>query len=143
VPVVAGAGGWRTASGARAALEDGRAAVKPDARLRQRLNLPRGRWELSLQYLSAVPLELRADRRLRARLAPQRGDASSYWRAGTLLSDGRPVTVELRAPSRRALDAERVATIGSAVAQRVDVAEREVPLRAACGSYVDWYRGGG
>jgi hypothetical protein len=141
-PVFGWLGRWRTAGGQRPEVEPefGRARAAPGTYLRRVLRLGPGRWELSLQYLSAVPLELRVDGRVLARLAPQRGENSAYWEAGTFWTKGGPATVEVHVPRRRVLDAERPGLIGSLAAQRIDVAEREVPLRRACGRYVDWYR---
>ena len=46
----------------------------------------------------------------------------------------------MRPAARRRIDVVRTALIGDVAATRVDDRGHEVPLRRACGRYVDWYR---
>lgn len=146
-PVVAPANEWTP----RAKLDAGREAT-------HELVLPAGRWQLSLQYNSEVPLTLEAGelrRRLSAALdgfyanAPGEG---AFWPAGVLETDGGVIEVRIdaaRAPElSRLVGAERHAWLGALTAVEasgeVEVPPgpneaEEVPLAQACGGYVDWY----
>jgi hypothetical protein len=48
--------------------------------------------------------------------------------------------VEVEAPARRPLDVVRTILLGSVAATRVDDRGHLVPLKRACGAYVDWFR---
>ena len=125
------------------------------------LLLPAGTWQLSLQYSSEVPLELRADdfeRTLPAALdglyanAPGKGP---FWPAGRFETEGGTVEVKVTADEAPALSrlvgAERRAWLGDFAAVKVEkggaeakeppgpATTEEVPLRQACGGYVDWF----
>jgi hypothetical protein len=122
----------------------------------QSLRLPRGRWDISLQYVSRQPVTLTAPG-VRAVLPGTLARMGPYFLAGTVTSDGRaPVTVRVRLGSlpffgrligskgtTRALDALNGQPLGALAATRHPVGGRTVPLRRACGKYVDWYRLGG
>ncbi len=135
-------------------------AIVAEESARTDLLLPAGTWQLSLQYNSEVPLSLRADG-LEADLpavldgfyanAPGKGP---FWPVGTLETEGGTVRVQVGAGEAPALSrlvgAERRAWLGDLAAVKVedgaDVKDppgpatvEEVPLREACGGYVDWY----
>lgn len=133
---------------------------------RLELLLPRGRWLLSLQYSSEVPLTVQAgdlEADLPAALdgmyanAPGKGP---FWPVGEvdLSSGGATVKVEVSAAEAPALSrlfgAERHAWLGDLAAVRV-MGETPVPpgppsaesgqlvtgpVTVGCGRYVDWYR---
>lgn len=119
----------------------------------QRLRLPAGTWDISLQYVSSQPLTITAAG-LRARLPGNLARMGPFYSAGRVRSDGRhTVTVtasiaKLPAFGRllgssghtRALDSLHNRPLGAIAATRVDLRGRNVPLRRACGRYVDWYR---
>jgi hypothetical protein len=123
----------------------------------QTLDLPAGRWDLSLQYFSPVPIQLRAqganlDQHLPAALDGQRPNQLSlfndgqYWPAGSLdLSASTRVrfTVEVNDPNtlQRLTGYAGKAFLGQLTARPVGP-ERIVPLKRACGSWVDFYSGG-
>jgi hypothetical protein len=119
----------------------------------QTLNLPPGRWLLSLQYFSPFGLTLTApglDRSLRlpAALDGQRPNTISLanegqsWPAGTILSSGGPVRFQISAANatwlQRLTGYTGKATLGELVAVPAR-AHRVVPLAAACGGWLDWY----
>ena len=132
---------------------------------RLELLLPHGRWQLSLQYNSEVPLTVRAGD-LEADLpealdgmyanAPGKGP---FWPVGEidLGSDGGTVEVEVEAGEAPALSrlagAERHAWLGDFAAVPVRGRTPEppgppsarsgpmgtAPISAGCGRYIDWY----
>ena len=59
------------------------------------------------------------------------------------MDGGGPLRIEVRPRARRRLDIVRTVLLGEPVAVRVDRPGRVLPLRRACGRYVDWYRTGG
>jgi hypothetical protein len=104
-----------------------------------RLDLPRGEWELSLQYDSTREVTLVAPG-MEATLPGNldyRG-AAPFWPVGSIESRGGPVevtaTVEEPPLAGRLLGADSVAHLGTLAAT---AAERSRP--SGCGDYVDWY----
>lgn len=123
----------------------------------QKLSLPAGRWNLSLQYFSPVAIHLRAqaaglDEQLPAALDGQRPNQltlfndGQYWPAGSIELQ-RPArlrfTVSVDDPDalQRLTSYDGTAFLGELTARPVGP-ERRVPLVAACGSWVDFYSGG-
>ncbi len=117
----------------------------------QALDLPRGRWRLSLQYFSPFDLTLSAagfSQPLEAALDGQRPSTISlasngqFWPAGTVASDGGRVRLAVTAaePStlRELSGYSGRAELGELVAVRAG-SQRSVPLAAACGNWIDWY----
>ena len=123
----------------------------------QTLSLPTGRWNLSLQYFSPVPLELRAPAtglrtRLPAALDGQRPNQLSlfndgqYWPAGSLdLARPARVRFEVAVDEPNALQSvsgyDGKAYLGELAARPVGP-ERVTDLAGACGSWVDFYSPG-
>jgi hypothetical protein len=123
----------------------------------QTLRLGPGHWNLSLQYFSPEPLELRArairfSQPLPAALDGQRPNQltlfndGQYWPAGSLeLSRETPIrfTVSVADPStlQRLTGYDGKAFLGELTARPVGP-ERSVALPRACGSWVDFYSGG-
>jgi hypothetical protein len=119
----------------------------------QQLKLPRGRWDISIQYASRQPVTVSGPG-VRAELPGNLARMGPFFRVGTVTSDGStPITVKasiakLTALGRllgssghtRALDSLGNRPLGAIAATRLDVAGRTIPLRRACGRYVDWYR---
>jgi hypothetical protein len=118
------------------------------------LRLPRGRWELSVQYDATRPLTVTA-RDFRATIPGNldyRG-STPYYRVGELaVHHAGPVkftaSVERPPLAGRLLGASSVAHLGAIAASPAGGAPRGVPgngeerlsLGDACGRYVDWYR---
>jgi hypothetical protein len=113
----------------------------------QSIRLPRGRWLLSLQYLSplrGVTVEAAGES---FELPPSMegalpGRLGPFWSAGEIHSKGGPLKVTVRvqelSPLQKLLGVSRRATIGNlaAVSPR---AHETVPLQEACGRFVDHY----
>ncbi len=102
------------------------------------LDLPAGRWSLSLQYDATRPVTIAAagfEQTLPGNL-DYRGTAP-YWPAGTIVSDGGPTEVELTVAdpplAGRLLGAHSVAHLGGIAAVRSG------EPTASCDGYVDWY----
>lgn len=110
------------------------------------LKLPSaGRWELSMQYASPQVLTVSdATGTSRWRLVPNLDRLGPYWRVGELTTMGKQtLNLELRLhrPAAQIFTADsQYAPFGKIAAVRTDVAPRWVPLRRACGRYVDRYR---
>ena len=121
----------RRLAGRRGATASGRP-------LHQELDLGEGTWEISLRYFSDVPLDVLIGSE-RRRLPAYLGSRSTFAALGRV-SGGAPVRIEVRPAARRRSDVVRTALIGDVAATRVDDRGHEVPLRRACGRYVDWYR---
>jgi hypothetical protein len=113
------------------------------------LRLPRGRWRLSLQYDSQVPLTVRAGGNS-IRLPPSldgmylthQGEGA-YWAAGSvaLRRPGRVrIAVDAHEPSslQRFLGVRRQVWLGGIAATKV-APPRKVAIGNACGQYVDHY----
>jgi hypothetical protein len=122
----------------------------------QTLDLPPGRWRLSLQYFSPVPAELSAPgfrRELVAALDGQRPNTISlandgqYWPAGVYVQR-RPGPVRFSFATAEPSTLQRLtgydgkAYVGKLVAVRAQP-RRILPLAQTCGRWLDWYRGTG
>jgi hypothetical protein len=127
-----------------------RTALVPGRSLTQDLELGRGRWTISLQYHSADALRLQGPG-LDARLPPNSQRLGSFWRVGTIsLQKPGAATVKVETEPRSALrdlldgpdrlDTGSDALVGSIAATPVGARRATVPLRLACGRFVDWYR---
>jgi hypothetical protein len=129
--------------------------AKPGQTAKLQTTLPAGRWDVSLQYVSRNPLRVRGpglDKKIEANL----GLITSYWPAGTVTSDGHPLTLSVTADKRSwfgqllgAPRAERAplsvnnSPLFRAAFTRHDETPRKTPIAAACGRYVDWVAPGG
>jgi len=118
------------------------------ATARQQLRLAPGRWDLSLQYASQVPLTVHADGSsttlppsLDGMYIDHKGQGS-FWSVGSVDSRGAmtTITVDAAQPTglQRFLGVRRQVWLGYVAATRPG--SRRVPLRAACGHYVDHWR---
>jgi hypothetical protein len=128
------------------------ATLRTGERTSQTLDLPAGRWRLSLQYFSPFELTISAPgfrAPLKAALDGQRPNTISlsndgqFWPAGELVSGGGRIrfTVAAAEPStlQRLTGYDGKARLGELVAVRAGP-RRIVPLGAACGGWVDWYQ---
>ncbi len=117
----------------------------------QEVELPAGRWRLSLQYFSPFELTLSAPgfrRVLEPALDGQRPNTISlandgqFWPAGEIVSDGGPVRFSLAAEEPSALQRlsgyDGKAQLGNLVAVPAEP-RRTVPLGDACDGWIDWY----
>jgi hypothetical protein len=103
------------------------------------VSLPPGRWSASLQYVSPVPIELRAGSS-RLRVPASLEGPSMYWNVGTFDSRGGRQRIELRPDSASPLATFRTVKIGSLAFTPAGERDRVIPLKRACGRYVDWLR---
>jgi hypothetical protein len=138
------------AIGPRARWDAG-SVLETGGRSSQTLNLPAGRWRLSLQYFSPFPLTLRAPglhEALKPALDGQRPQTISlanegqFWPAGELVSAGGPLRFTIAAAGSSAIQRlsgyEGKAYLGELVAVPARP-HRTVPLSRACGGWIDWY----
>jgi hypothetical protein len=103
------------------------------------LPLTGGDWEVSLRYESTRPIVLTLDGRRRP-LPANLDRPGPWWRVGAAKSDGqRPMPVEIAVEDDALGSDNHFATLPELGAVRTDVPHRDVPLRDACGRYVDWY----
>jgi hypothetical protein len=103
------------------------------------LRVAPGRWQLSLDYQSPATFELSAGARrfmLPARLEP----LGQLNPVGYVDSTGAPITIRYVTPGSPLLDGLTGVLSRPPVAVRAGRRDRLVPLRGACGRYVDWYR---
>jgi hypothetical protein len=125
--------------------------LETDDRTSQTLELPAGRWQISLQYFSPFDLTLTAPglrQPLVAALDGQRPSTISlvsdgqYWPAGKIAGDGGPVRFTIAAADSSTLQRltgyDGRAHLGKLVAVP-DEPHRLVPLSVACEGWVDWY----
>ena len=121
--------------------------LAPGETASQRIKLPPGRWELSLQYVSPVTgVEVRApglDVHLPSGVdaaIPYRPDQGPYWPVGTVTSQGGPITVSVRADDvnwfQGLLGVDAPAVIGNLTAVNPD-GFVTVPTASACSLFVD------
>jgi hypothetical protein len=126
--------------------------VEDGSPVTQMLDLPAGRWAISLQYDSTRPVRVSA--KAYAHTLPANLDyrgSVPYYPAGELVTDraGRVrFTVEVKRPplTGRLLGTKSQAHLGAIAASPAGsggpipgVGESVVPVARACGEYVDWY----
>jgi len=117
----------------------------------QKLELPAGTWNLSIQYFSPFDLTLSApgfSEPLIAALDGQRpntislGNNGQYWPAGKFQSKGGETEFTITTADASGLQSltgyDGKAYIGELVAVPAEP-HREVPLSQACGGWIDWY----
>jgi hypothetical protein len=143
--------GWRASSPAPPGRGFQRkTSLVPGRSLTQGLDLGRGRWAISLQYGSVDPLRVQGPG-LDARLPPNSQRLGSFWRVGTIeLRKPGTATFRVETEPRSALrdllagpdrlDTGSAGLVAGIAATRVGGRRPTVPLRLACGRFVDWYR---
>lgn len=119
-------------------LPPGSQGIAAGARVTGPTVLPRGRWELSLQYTSPQPVRL--DIGGAEFTAPPNMDRlGPWWAVGEVDSSGGRVDVELSVDDAPLHSPNQVAEMLGLAATPANPELRLVPLSAACGRYVDWY----
>jgi hypothetical protein len=112
--------------------------VSPGGTAAVRLDLRPGRWDLQMGYASPLRLTVTAPR-LRTTLPANLERPGPRWRIGRIAIDRPgPITLMFRSESTPLTPSSAVAAVGPVIATPVG-SERTVPLRRACGRYVDWY----
>jgi hypothetical protein len=107
--------------------------------VRVALPLRAGSWQISLQYTSPQTLDVTGPG-LRATLPASLDPLGAYWAAGRLEVARRQrviITIHMRRASPL-FSRSQFAAIPSVVAVPTE-APRTIPLRRACGKWVDWY----
>lgn len=118
----------------------GLSAVQPGNADTTTLRLAAGTWDLSLQYLSPLALEVTIGGR-RWRMPAYDDRPGPFFHIGTVVSTGQPVYVTVREIRSSAIAGPVLAALLTQVAAvRSPDPRRLVPLAHACGRYVDWYR---
>jgi hypothetical protein len=109
-------------------------------RYRSRVTLPRGTWEVSLQYNSNARIDFRLGNR--HIVMPASPDVSGeYWHIGTIeVNDASVVRLTAVAEKPRFTSLHSPVNIGELVFQRTPNKAATVPLHSACNMFVDWYR---
>jgi hypothetical protein len=106
------------------------------------LALPAGKWQLSAAYTSTVSTNFGADRRNYS-LPAYLGRPGSYFDVGPVNGKGTASAIRLHIhadrPSFLSGDTPYM-DITTIAATRIPNTHRLVPLRQACGRYVDWFR---
>jgi hypothetical protein len=108
------------------------------------LALPSGRWEISAQYTSTVGLSFSAQG-VRYSLPAYLGRVGGYFNVGAVTGAGAgaPVTVHISADRPSPLTGNMAyADVYTLAATRIPDARQLVPIKRACGHYVDWFRHG-
>jgi hypothetical protein len=103
-----------------------------------KVRLPAGTWTISLQYVSPVSLDVGAGPG-RGTLPPSLEGPGVFWRAGTLTTRGGIARCPIRSHGLSPLATFRNVLLGDVALTRTNAGDREIPLRKACGRYVDWY----
>jgi len=106
------------------------------------LPLPRGRWEISIQYVSSFKLEVSTPR-VNWTMPAYLGRQGPFFAVGAVAGQGVAKPVLLRIIARRPsllTGVDLFATVPMIAATRLPDTRWLVPLRQACGQYVDWYR---
>lgn len=104
------------------------------------LRLPRGAWDLSLQYVSELPLSVSAAGK-RWSMPAYLDRPGPFFSIGRVSSPGGTVRVTMTAGRPSLLTGHHLIALASEMAAvRAPDARTLVPLSRACGRYVDWYR---
>jgi hypothetical protein len=136
--------------GSKSAWDEG-SVLAPGERTAQALDLPPGRWNLSIQYFSPFDLTLTAPgfrEPLKAGLDGQRpntislGNNGQFWPAGRYESKGGKTRFTLTGADASALQKlsgyDGKAYVGELVAVPAKP-HRIVPMSQACNGWIDWY----
>jgi hypothetical protein len=130
---------WQGVAGSVAVSPSGTAFIGAGRSAAATIRLPPGRFELSLSYESAVPMTLSAAGSS-FRLTPTLEPLGPLWRAGVITSSGGPTPLRITVANGH-LPIPTTAGLAEPVfAVPTDEHDTIVPLRKACGRYVDWYQ---
>jgi hypothetical protein len=142
-----------TAAGRRISREPGVARVRPRPRYMPVpalqpgqtgtaiLRLPAGVWDLSVPFLSQQAVTVRGGG-LDVRLPPNLDRPGEIWPLGRVRSTGAAITLTLTMADPAPISSTAQFFTPQQLVAVSAVPPQTVPLRAACGRYVDWYRTG-
>ena len=138
-PIVSGA--WLTAAGPAPSGPAGPlvAFLTAGQTATSSLSLPAGTFELSLTYWSAVPVTLHAGA-VAVRLTPTLEPIGPLWHAVVVTTGGGALPLTVTIAHGHVPIPLNGAWIGPVHAVPANGHDTIVPLHAACGRYVDWYR---
>jgi hypothetical protein len=132
-----------TAALMRPPIPEGLGIVRVGATRRVSLRLPRGQWALSMQYVSGVPIRVTELGGPTWTVPAYLDQIGPFFAFARVRSRGGEMTFAVHAerpsfltPSAMFLAAQVEAIVATALPD----SRTMVPLRAACGRYVDWYR---
>jgi hypothetical protein len=104
------------------------------------ITLARGSWDLDLQYTSARKLIVEWPGS-RIELIPRQSRPGPFWHVGTVTLERRtPLQVKITHEEPSVWSRTQVGYPTLLAATRSTDTPRTIPLRAACGRYVDWYK---
>jgi hypothetical protein len=125
--------------------------ARPGETARMQVTLPRGRWDISLQYVNTTGLTVNAPG-LSKQLAANFGLITEWWPAGTVTSDGSRFTLAVSSHQRswfasllgkprgtRAPLSPGLRPLLGAAFTRHGETPRRIPAKDACGRYTDWF----
>jgi hypothetical protein len=145
----------KTAKGRRIARKSGEAAVEVQPFVPLMTNvaglplggssqvpiqLPAGTWNLAARYTSTTPLRIMYGSLRVGGLPPNSDWPGPYWSAGRIVSDGHPQQLVVIAERQSRFGGSAIPASVAALVAVSDKGEKVVPLKQACGQYVDWYR---
>jgi hypothetical protein len=114
--------------------------LSPGATEQVSMSLGRGRWDLSLQYVSAVAVELSVARNS-WRMPAYLDRPGPFFSVGSVTSDGTPTTVTIHADRPSLITGPGLGPQTSELVATPNPDTRKLmPLARSCGRYVDWYR---
>ena len=105
------------------------------------LKLDPGVWDLSLPFVSPQAVTVSGGG-LNVWLPPNLDRPGEIWPVGRIVSDGAPITLTLRMSNPAPLSSGQPLSqffVPEPMIAVPPVSDRTVPLRDACGRYVDWY----
>jgi hypothetical protein len=115
-------------------------SVPPEQTVSVQLSLPPGRWELGAQYFSPLPVEV-SGAGIQTTLPANLERLGPRWRVGVLTVAGKkPASLSFHVDGTLLSPGTAAADLTQLVATRAGSREQVVPMRRACGRYVDWYR---
>jgi hypothetical protein len=117
------------------------APLVPSASEQVVLHLAPGRWQLSLPYTSQEAVRVSGGG-MHVTLPANLDRPGIVWPVGVLTSSGRPITLTFKMTHPGLLNTQDPITQFFTPQQLIAVPDRpdtRVPLRDACGRYVDWY----
>jgi hypothetical protein len=106
------------------------------------LNLPAGTWDLSLPFVAIQAVTVRGAG-LDVRLPPNLDRPGNVWPVGRIRSTGAPVVLTVTLIDPAPIHPKTPILQGFSPQPMIAVPvvpARTIPLRAACGRYVDWYQ---
>jgi hypothetical protein len=122
----------------RSPVEAGVAALAAGGSEQVVFRLPAGRWDLSLPFTSPQAVRVTGGG-LDVRLVPNLDRVGEVWPVGTVTSDGQPITLRLKMSDPGLISGRNQYFVPRSMIAVSPGPGKLVPLRSACGRFVDWY----